>query len=339
MIVSDADIAQNSTVEEEPKLNFYPNRLGAIYPSKGCYIDHDTLEDNMFVDIEFSHLSKEETTQMVQGEFDKFVSQLKKNGIQIEMFEQETDAPDSVCTDWFMTVRNELFPKGVLILGAMKNKQRRRERSQKLIDTLEGYYEHIIDLKFYEEQNLALELQGSLVCDWKNAKIYCSLSTRSDIAPFEYLIEELNKISQLNTGKEIKGISFTSHDWDDNQIYHTDIMLAILDKHILICSDMIKDEDKRQVILEELSSPELNDNPREIITISEEECLNMCANVIFCKDKNDNSCVIMSERAMINYHRENRREIKRNYKVIKADLRVLEKISGASAKSLLAAIN
>lgn len=339
MILSDAEMLSQAGADASPALADYPNRFGVIYPSKGWYIDQDTLEDNMFVDIEFSHLSKEETTQMVQEEFDKFVSQLKKNGVQIEMFEQETDAPDSVCTDWFMTVRNDIFPKGVLILGAMKNKQRRRERSQNLIDTLSNYYEDVIDLKHFEEQNLALELQGSLVCDWKNGKIYCSLSTRSDMAPFEYLIEELNKISLNHTGKQINGVSFWSYDWDDNQIYHTDLMLAILDKHVLICADMIKDEEKREAILEELSSPDLNTVPREIITISEEECLNMWANVIFWKDKNDNSCIIMSDRAMVNYHRENRRELKRNYKVIKADLRVLEKVSGASAKSLLAAIH
>ena len=340
MILSDADMLAQENNDNNPEtLSYYPNRFGAIYPSKGWYVHPSALEDNMFVDVEYSEFNKEEATKLAQNEFNKFTALLKRNGIQLEIFEQETDAPDSVCTDWFMTIRNEIFPKGVLVLGAMKKPTRRRERSQQLIDVLSNYYEDTIDLVHFEQENLALELQGSLVWDWRNSKIYWSLSTRSDKVPFEYLVEELNKISQVQSGKVITGITFWSYDYDDNQIYHTDLMLAILDKHIIIWADMIKDEDQKEAILEELSSADMNQEAREIIKISEEECLDMCANVIFAKDKNNNSCIIMSERASVNYHRENIKELKKNYKIIKADLRVLEKISGASAKSLLAAIH
>jgi hypothetical protein len=71
-----------------------------------------------------------------------------------------------------MTIRNEIFPKGVLVLGSMKTEQRRKERSQNIIDTLSNYYEDVIDLVHFEEIDKALELKGSLVCDWKNAKLY-----------------------------------------------------------------------------------------------------------------------------------------------------------------------
>jgi hypothetical protein len=108
-------------------------------------------------------MSKEESTSLAQKEFNKFISTLKRNGIQVEQFDQEIDCPDSVCTDWFMTIRNELFPKGVLVLGAMKTEQRRKERSQKLVDMLSAYYEDVIDLVEFEDQNKALELRGSLV--------------------------------------------------------------------------------------------------------------------------------------------------------------------------------
>jgi len=70
-------------------------------------------------------MSKQESTLLAQKEFNKLISILKRNGIQVEIFDQEVDTPDSVCSDWFMTVRNELFPKGVLILGAMKTEERK----------------------------------------------------------------------------------------------------------------------------------------------------------------------------------------------------------------------
>lgn len=190
----------------------------------------------------------------------------------------------------------------------------------------------------FEDDNKALELRGSLVCDWKNKKIYCSLSQRSDSEVFEYLIDELNLISEKNTGHTLTGITFSSFDSSDRQIYHTDVMLAILGNHVVICGEMIKNEEQRESIYAELTDEELNEFPRTLITISEEECLNMCANITFAYDKNQNNCLIMSERAYVNYKRETKRILTQNYKVIKADLSVFEKIAGASSKSLLSEI-
>lgn len=216
-------------------------------------------------------MTRQETTQLAQQEFNKFKKQLQRFGVEIEVFEQEHSLPDSICTDWFMTVRNEIFPKGVLILGAMKTEQRRKERSQQIIDVLSNYYNDVIDLSHFESENLALELQGSIVPDWKNAKIYCSFSHRSDKVVFEYLIGRLNEISQAYTGKLITGITFTSHDMEDKQIYHTDVMLSILDKHIILCAELIRDEDMRDSVIAELTDPDLNDEHRELILISEQE--------------------------------------------------------------------
>ena len=92
---------------------------------------------------------------------------------------------------------------------------------------------------------------------------------------FEYLVEKLNEISQTYTGKLVTGITFTSHDMEDRQIYHTDVMLSILDKHIILCAELIKDEDMRDSVIAELTDPDLNEEERELILISEQECFNM----------------------------------------------------------------
>ena len=46
----------------------------------------------------------------------------------------------------------------------------------------------------------------------------------------------------------------------------------------------------------------------------------------------------MSDRAYVNFRRENRSILMKNYKVIKVNLNILEKLIGASAKSLLSEI-
>mmetsp|Transcript_42834 Transcript_42834/g.50227 ORF Transcript_42834/g.50227 Transcript_42834/m.50227 type:complete len:117 (-) Transcript_42834:7-357(-) len=116
-------------------------------------------------------------------------------------------------------------------------------------------------------------------------------------------------------------------------------MLAVLDRHVILCSEMIKNDVQKEKLIAELISSECNSHTRELIDISEEECLDMGANVVFSKDKNKNSCIIVSERALVNYRREIKALLAKNYKIIKVDLTILEKISGASAKSILSEIN
>jgi hypothetical protein len=101
---------------------------------------------------------------------------------------------------------------------------------------------------------------------------------------------------------------------------------------------MIKNEQEKEALIDELTSAELNEHSRQLINISEEECLNMCANIIFGLDRNNNRCIVMSDRAHVNFKRENKCILSKNYKIITTDLSILEKISGASAKSLLSEI-
>ena len=60
---------------------------------------------------------------------EQIVENLRYYGVSVEVFEQDNDAPSAVCLDWLMTAKNKFFPQGVLILGAMKEEERRRERS------------------------------------------------------------------------------------------------------------------------------------------------------------------------------------------------------------------
>ncbi len=80
------------------------------------------------------------------------------------------------------------------MLASMKSETRRKERSQEIIEVLKPHYNDLIDLVHFESENKALELKGSLVTDWQNGKIYCSLSSRSDPEVFQYLITKLNDI-------------------------------------------------------------------------------------------------------------------------------------------------
>jgi hypothetical protein len=98
--------------------------------------------------------------------------------------------------------------------------------------------------------------------------------------------------------------------------------------------DALKEQD-REMLIDEITSTETNINPKEIITISFEESGNMCANMFNVLDENDNHCVIMSKRAHGSFEEKNLDTIYQNYKVVIADIDIIENIGGGSARCML----
>ena len=114
--------------------------------------------------------------KQAQLEFDNFKATLEHSGIKVQEFSRkESRAPDAIFPDWFTTHKNDDIPDGVFILYPMKHVSRQLERDQEIISKLRKDYKYFIDLSEWESQDKALEGKGSLVFDYRNAKIYCSL--------------------------------------------------------------------------------------------------------------------------------------------------------------------
>lgn len=221
------------------------------------------------------------------------------------------------------------------MISAMKNLERRKERIPEVIDNLNARYADTIDLTFFEDQCKYLELKGALVTDWENQKIYCNISDRAHEEVFDYLIEKLNEIAAKNGERRIKGIKFTATDRNSESIYHTDCMMTLFSKHVVICLSAIKDQAEKDMVVKELTDPELNVNPKEIIELSFAESENMCANMFDIIDNNDNHCVVMSKRANENFSSKNLDTLYQNYKVVVGDIDIIENIGGGSARCML----
>jgi hypothetical protein len=102
---------------------YFTNRVACINPTLGFYVNQESLGDNCFIDQDFANMSIEESTELAQNEFKEFVDNLRFYGVNVEVFDQHCDTPDSVAIDWFLTAKNQYFPNGVLMLAAMKSKQ------------------------------------------------------------------------------------------------------------------------------------------------------------------------------------------------------------------------
>jgi hypothetical protein len=96
-------------------------------------------------------------------EWRQLLSKLTTHGV--EVLEFETTDPklfDAVFPDWIVTMRDENYPDGVLLVFPMRHLSRRDERKPEIINRLRQDYATVIDLSAYEGEELFLEGNGCL---------------------------------------------------------------------------------------------------------------------------------------------------------------------------------
>jgi len=139
----------------------------------------------------------------------------------------------------------------------MKHLTRQLERDAEIIENLQKNYKHFIDLSHWEKQDKALEGKGSVVFDYRNQKIYCTLSPRCEQEVVDDLIDRWNQISN----RPYRAVTFTSYDKKGNIIYHTDCMMTLLHDHAVLCVTSVRNKKERKRLILELCNPPLNSHP------------------------------------------------------------------------------
>ena len=86
----------------------------------------------------------------------------------------------------------------------------------------------------------------------------------------------------------------------------------------------------------ELTNPPLNTRPYQILEIDRMEIEGMCANMFNLVDNEGNNVIVMSDRARRTYDPEKFQELLENYKVIVANIDMIEHVGGGSTRCMLA---
>lgn len=260
--------------------------------------------------------------------FNNFVNTLKKNGINVLTLKSKSDAntPDAVFpNNWFSTQRSD--NQLTLILYPMLDPNRRAERRKnELLELLSNhhiYIDKIIDLTDNEIENKALEGTGSIVFDHENKIMYVSLSPRADI-------EVLHK---LTNETHYKPITFRSYDKNDNLIYHTNVMMSIGKKFVVVCKECIHDANEQQNVMASLSQ-----SGKQIILISTNQIHQMAGNILELQSQEGNPVIVMSTQALQAYSPEQKEQLKKFATIVNSDINIIETVGGGSARCMLAEI-
>ena len=217
----------------------------------------------------------------------------------------------------------------------MKCVTRQREVNYKIVKDLSDHKNgHIINLTGLNKQNKVLEGTGALIFDPANHKVYAGISQRCQKQVLNKFLKEFNSISKT----PFKSVTFSAKMDTNKPIYHTNVMMALLTNHAVVCLDSVQDEEERKNLKKELTSKSLNKHPRKIINISIKEMQQMCGNVICLRSKNDEPVVVMASTAYNGFTSKNKKLLEKNYKIVHSDVHTIEEIGGGSARCMVAEV-
>lgn len=260
-------------------------------------------------------------------EFNSFVDKLKSKGINVITVKDTLDphTPDSIFPNNWVSFHDD----GKVVLYPMFAPNRRVERRSDILEILKdsGFeITEIDDLSHFEDQDRFLEGTGSMIFDHDHNIAYGSVSLRLDEELFRQFCQKFG----------FRPVVFHSYQNAGDQrlpIYHTNVMMCVADKFVVICLDCIDDELEREKVQEVIKS-----TGKEIIEISEDQLQQFAGNMLQVQNEAGDKFLVMSESAYKSLTTEQISAIEKYCEIIYSDLNTIETNGGGSARCMLAEV-
>jgi hypothetical protein len=265
-----------------------------------------------------------ETAQLnALTEFNNFVALLRKNKLSVTVIDDTPlpHTPDSIFPNNWISFDED----DSIILYPMFAENRRAERKQHILDIIKNdFWVHDeIDLTFFEKDDLFLEGTGSMVLDRENRIAYASLSPRTN----KIVLDEFCNL------KNYTAITFISVDLNNIEIYHTNVMMCVADKFVVICLDAIKNEmEKANVAIS------IQQSGKEIIQLSPQQINSFAGNMLQVINAEKERLLIMSTQAYNSLTPLQVEKLEKYNRILHSPLNTIEKAGGGSARCMLAEV-
>lgn len=257
-------------------------------------------------------------------EFNQFVSVLRNNGINVTVVDDTPDpyTPDSIFPNNWISFHAD----GTVIFYPMYAPNRRLERKQHVIDIIRSAFEikGLVDLSKYEAKNIFLEGTGSMVLDRDYKIAYACLSPRTD----RKVLEDFCK----QTG--YRPVSFRATDSNGQEIYHTNVMMCVADRYVVICLDSIADKTEKENV-----SAAIKNTTKAIIEISLDQMNHFAGNMLQVQNSNGEKLLVMSSQAYESLSAEQIKVLSGYNKIIHSPLTTIETNGGGSARCMMAEVH
>ena len=264
----------------------------------------------------------------VQGkalkEFDQFVSMLRSNGVDVTVVQDTTEpsTPDSIFPNNWISFHGD----GTVLLYPMYAPNRRAERKEHVIGKINDHFliKNKIDLSYNERSGVFLEGTGSMVLDRDNRIAFACLSPRTDRKVLDEFCNKMN----------YEAVVFHSVDESGQPIYHTNVMMCVADKFVVICLDSIPDAEERKKVIAAIQKTR-----KEIIAIKYDQLNHFAGNMLQVENNKGEKLLVMSKQAFQSLSNEQEKKLSGYNRIIHASLNTIEANGGGSARCMMAEIH
>lgn len=291
-----------------------PNGILMVRPRHFGF-NPQTAESNAFQQkVQMQH-----PVESAKEEFDSMVRQLREEGIDILVAED----PEIPCADavfpnnWLVAM-----PDQTLIVFPVMAPNRRNEINPATVDMLRKEIGpgKLIDLSSKAEEGLFLEGTGSITFDYENRLAYASESKRTNL---KLLAELCKKIGY-------ESISFGGVDLSGKAIYHTNVLMSVGSKTVILCSESIESGLERKMLHERIRR-----SGKKLLEISYTQMQAFAGNAMEVKSSKG-SCWVMSTTAASSLTTKQKQQLESDGKICAVHIPTIECLGGGSARCMMA---
>jgi hypothetical protein len=267
---------------------------------------------------------QENLTQKAVQEFDKFVNALQNQGIDVTVVEDSPNphTPDAIFPNNWISFHSS----GIYCLYPMFAPNRRKERKAEVISIIQKkfHYDHLIDFTGYESENLFLEGTGSMVLDREKRLAYACLSPRTNEVVLNDFCDKLN----------YQAVVFHAVDETGQAVYHTNVMMCVADRYVVICLDSITDPSEKKYVEETILQ-----SGKEMIQISNSQMNQFAGNMLQLENERKQKILVMSSAAWNALLPAQIEKLMKYNSILHSSLREIETNGGGSARCMIAEIH
>lgn len=257
------------------------------------------------------------------AEFDNFVTLLRSNDIEVTVIDDtpEPHTPDSIFPNNWISFHDP----GTICLYPMFAENRRQERKPPVIEQLKKTFtiHNTYDLTSYENDRLFLEGTGSMVLDRDHKIAYACLSPRTHQMVLDDFCRQMG----------YRPVLFTATDGAGKAIYHTNVMMCVADRYVVVCLESLPNHAEFQMMQEMIGK-----TGKEMVTISFEQMNHFAGNMLQVQNKQGEKLLVMSTRAYHSLQPDQVKKLESYNRILHAPLTTIETNGGGSARCMMAEV-
>lgn len=266
----------------------------------------------------------EEIRRIARQEFDQFVKKLKTAGVNVIVAKDSVSPvkPDAVFPNNWVTFHQE----GFIVTYPMFAPTRRKERRRKIIETVlaQGFKSsRRVNFEYNEKLDRFLEGTGSIIFDHQHRLAYACLSPRTDASLLEELCAEL----------KYTAVVFHAVDGAGQDIYHTNVMMAMGEDFVVICLESVRDAGERDLLLRRFEETQ-----KAVIDISLAQMNSFAGNMLQVRNQMGETILVMSSQAYQSLTPVQVQALSQRTQLLHSPIDTIEQYGGGSARCMMAEV-